>query len=441
MARARRRPRIPRPHPPGDRSEPARSTGRGRPDGYSGFDPTADSLHVGHLLQLCNLRRLQQAGHRPIAVAGGGDRSHRRPGREDRGAQPALAPNRSQANLEGIRPQLERFLDFGGPQGARSWSTTPTGCEPVTLFDFLRDVGKHFTVNQMVAKDSVRSRLERGPTGHLLHRVQLHAPAGRRLPPPVRRLRLPAPAGWQRPVGEHHHRHRAHPQGPPGDGLGPHHAAGAQGGRHQVRQDRVGDRLARRRGEPARTSSTSSSCAPRTRWSAPTYATSPSFPRAHPRARPDRRPSTRTGGRPSGRWPTRWSSSSTGRWQPPGPRRRRPPCSAARWPSSTRSPCSTCSPTCPPPRWSAPAGRWRPLGRPAGRDGPRSLQEPWPHDRRAGRGLRQRWARDRRRSGHRARRSPRRRLRGAAPGPERLPLRTFRLMGCPGKGTVHLGYA
>ena len=117
------------------------------------------------MLQLCNLRRLQQAGHRPIAVAGGGTGFIGDPGgrSEERNL---LSPEQLRANLEGIRPQLERFLDFSRTRhAARSWSTTPTGSCRMTLFDFLRDVGKHFTVNQMVAKDSVRSRLERAEAG------------------------------------------------------------------------------------------------------------------------------------------------------------------------------------------------------------------------------------------------------------------------------------
>ncbi len=130
---------------------------------YSGFDPTADSLHVGHMLQLCNLHRLQQAGHRPIAVTGGGTGFIGDPGGKSE-ERSLLSPEQLHANLEGIRPQLERFLDFSGPRGAllvdnAEWLV------PMTLFEFLRDVGKHFTVNQMVTKDSVRSRLDRAETG------------------------------------------------------------------------------------------------------------------------------------------------------------------------------------------------------------------------------------------------------------------------------------
>ncbi len=80
---------------------------------YSGFDPTADSLHVGHLLQVCNLRRLQLAGHRPIAVAGGGTGLVGDPGGKSE-ERSLLTHEQLRSNLEGIRGQLERFLDFSG---------------------------------------------------------------------------------------------------------------------------------------------------------------------------------------------------------------------------------------------------------------------------------------------------------------------------------------
>jgi len=131
--------------------------------GYSGFDPTADSLHVGHMLQLCNLSRLQRAGHRPIAVAGGATGLVGDPGGKNE-ERNLLSTEQVEANLEGVRPQLEQFLDFGGPKGAVLVNNAEW-LQPVSLFDFLRDVGKHFTVNQMVQKDSVRSRLEREGAG------------------------------------------------------------------------------------------------------------------------------------------------------------------------------------------------------------------------------------------------------------------------------------
>jgi tyrosyl-tRNA synthetase len=125
---------------------------------YTGFDPTADSLHVGSLLPILLLRRFQRAGHRPLALAGGGtgligDPSERATERS------LLTEAAARANVEGIRAQLGRFLDFEqGPNQAvlvdnLDWLGS------IGLIEFLRDTGKHFTVNAMVAKESVRSRM------------------------------------------------------------------------------------------------------------------------------------------------------------------------------------------------------------------------------------------------------------------------------------------
>jgi len=128
---------------------------------YCGFDPTADSLHVGNLIGLLTLRRFQLAGHRPISLAGGatgmvGDPS-------GKSAERNLLDDEGLAqNLEGIVPQLRQFLDFDdGPTGAklldnRAWTVG------VGVLDFLRDVGKHVTVNQMIAKESVKNRMTGG---------------------------------------------------------------------------------------------------------------------------------------------------------------------------------------------------------------------------------------------------------------------------------------
>jgi tyrosyl-tRNA synthetase len=133
---------------------------------YSGFDPTADSLHVGHLLQVCNLRRLQLAGHRPIALAGGGTGFIGDPGGKSE-ERSLLSEAALHANLDGIRGQLERFLDFTPNADESQALLVDNGdwLSPMSLFGFLREVGKHFTVNQMVAKESVRTRLERDGTG------------------------------------------------------------------------------------------------------------------------------------------------------------------------------------------------------------------------------------------------------------------------------------
>ena len=133
---------------------------------YAGFDPTADSLHIGHLLQLCTLRRLQLAGHRPIALAGGGTGMIGDPGGKSE-ERNLLSPDEIRANVEAVQPQLERFLDFEATAGASQALLLDNvdWLGPLTLLEFLRDIGKNFTVNQMIAKESVRSRLERPDQG------------------------------------------------------------------------------------------------------------------------------------------------------------------------------------------------------------------------------------------------------------------------------------
>jgi tyrosyl-tRNA synthetase len=139
---------------------------RGGVTAYIGFDPTARSLHVGNLVQLMTLRRLQQAGNRPIVVAGGGTGLIGDPGGRTDERQ-LLSEAQVASNIAAVREQLGRYLDFdesAGPTQAvlvdnATWLTT------LTLTDFLRDVGKHFTVNQMIAKESVRSRLDRADGG------------------------------------------------------------------------------------------------------------------------------------------------------------------------------------------------------------------------------------------------------------------------------------
>ncbi|MGA4643930.1 tyrosine--tRNA ligase [Limisphaera sp. 4302-co] len=126
---------------------------------YCGFDPTADSLHVGHLVPLLALRRFQQFGHHPIAVAGGatgciGDPSGKSTER------PLLTKEQIRANLESIRPQLERLLDFESRTNPARLLDNADWTASVTYLDFLRDIGKHFSINQMLTKESVRARLE-----------------------------------------------------------------------------------------------------------------------------------------------------------------------------------------------------------------------------------------------------------------------------------------
>jgi tyrosyl-tRNA synthetase len=125
---------------------------------YIGFDPTASSLHVGHLQQICLLRRCQEAGHRPIALIGGGTGMIGDPSGKSE-ERNLLTLDELDANRAGVARQLSHFLDFGGSAGAilsdnADWlGTTP-------LLEFLRDVGKVFSVNEMIRKESVRARLE-----------------------------------------------------------------------------------------------------------------------------------------------------------------------------------------------------------------------------------------------------------------------------------------
>ena len=126
---------------------------------YCGFDPTADSLHVGNLVPLLCLRRFQQAGHVPLALAGGatgmiGDPSGRSSERN------LLTPDVLKHNIASIKEQLARFLDFDAPDNAARLVDNFDWFGPISYLEFLRDVGKYFTVNAMVAKESVRARME-----------------------------------------------------------------------------------------------------------------------------------------------------------------------------------------------------------------------------------------------------------------------------------------
>jgi len=124
---------------------------------YVGIDATADSLHAGQLVGLMAVRRLQRAGHRPILLLGGGTTLVGDPSGKD-AERPLLAEGQIQANAAAIRTQLERFVDFGA-SGALLLNNADW-LRDLRLMDFLRDVGKHVTVNVMMGKESVRTRLE-----------------------------------------------------------------------------------------------------------------------------------------------------------------------------------------------------------------------------------------------------------------------------------------
>jgi tyrosyl-tRNA synthetase len=128
--------------------------------GYIGFDATAPSLHVGSLVQIMMLRRLQQAGHRPIVVMGGGTTKIGDPSGKDE-SRKLLTAEDIQANIASIRRIFERFLSFDdGPTGAILVDNADW-LDALDYIPFLRDVGPHFTINRMLTFDSVRLRLER----------------------------------------------------------------------------------------------------------------------------------------------------------------------------------------------------------------------------------------------------------------------------------------
>jgi tyrosyl-tRNA synthetase len=128
--------------------------------GYVGFDPTADSLHVGNLVPVMGLAWLQRSGGTPIVVVGGGTGMVGDPSGK-RGERPMLSQEQIDRNARSIRAQLERFLRFDGPNAARMRNNADW-LRPLRLLDFLRETGKFFTVNYMLQKESVKSRLESG---------------------------------------------------------------------------------------------------------------------------------------------------------------------------------------------------------------------------------------------------------------------------------------
>jgi tyrosyl-tRNA synthetase len=126
---------------------------------YSGFDPTASSLHVGHLLPILTLARFQRFGHAPIAVVGGGtgligDPSFKATERA------LLTIEQVEANVDGIRPQLARFLDFESAGAPARLVNNAEWLVRLGAIEFMRDVGKHFSVNAMMAKEAVKRRVE-----------------------------------------------------------------------------------------------------------------------------------------------------------------------------------------------------------------------------------------------------------------------------------------
>ena len=131
---------------------------------YCGFDPTADSLHVGNLVPLLALRRFQLLGHHPIAVAGGATGSIGDPSGKTQERQ-LLTREVLDANIAAVKEQLRRLLDFETKSNPARLVDNASWTAGVSYLDFLRDIGKHFSVNMMVAKESVRARMEDRESG------------------------------------------------------------------------------------------------------------------------------------------------------------------------------------------------------------------------------------------------------------------------------------
>jgi tyrosyl-tRNA synthetase len=144
----------------------------GRVTVYCGFDPTAPGLHIGNLVQLLTLRRLQQAGHRPIGLVGGatgliGDPS-------GKSAERVLNPTETVAEWVGhIRDEVSRFLDFDAGESSAMIVSNLDWTGPMPVLEFLRDVGKHFSVNRMLDRESVKARLEAGGISYTEFSYQL----------------------------------------------------------------------------------------------------------------------------------------------------------------------------------------------------------------------------------------------------------------------------
>jgi tyrosyl-tRNA synthetase len=127
---------------------------------YVGFDCTADSLHVGHLVSIMLLRWLQRTGHRPIALIGGGTTKVGDPSGKDESRQ-LLDESTIERNIQGIRRSLEPFLSFGGPPDEALLANNAEWLDELRYIEFLRRYGRHFTVNRMLTFESVKQRLER----------------------------------------------------------------------------------------------------------------------------------------------------------------------------------------------------------------------------------------------------------------------------------------
>ncbi len=216
---------------------------------YIGFDPTASSLHVGSLLTVMGLARLQRFGHTPIALVGGGTGMIGDPSGKSQERQ-LLSREQIEANVAGIKAQLSHFLDFepvGQCGPARQQRRLARVLRPARLPARHREVFHR----ELHAAEGVGEPASRERGRHLVHRVQLHAAPGARFSGAVRPLPLHAADGRQRSVGQHHGRHRSDSEAARRQGARPGLAADEDGDGREVREDRSGHDLARSRADLA----------------------------------------------------------------------------------------------------------------------------------------------------------------------------------------------
>ena len=201
---------------------------------YVGLDPTADSLHVGSLVPIIGAAWLQRYGHTPIVLVGGGTGMIGDPSGK-RSERPILPIEEIDRNAEAIRRQVGRFLDFAGAERtAARLRNNAEWLRALGLMEFLRDTGKHLTLGFMLQKESVRSRLETGISYTEFSYMVIQAYDFWHL---FRDRALRAADRRQRPVGQHHRRHRADRQTRRPAGLRPGVSADHQHLGQQVRKE------------------------------------------------------------------------------------------------------------------------------------------------------------------------------------------------------------
>ena len=230
---------------------------------YVGYDCTAPSLHVGSLLSIMMLSWLQKCGGKPIALMGGGTTRVGDPSGKDETRQ-LRSIDEIEKNKNGMKQVFAKFLKFGDGRTDALMVDNAEWLAPLNYIEFLRDVGRHFSVNRMLTMDSAKLRLDREQELSFIefNYMLLQAYDYRRAGAP---LRLQSADGRLRPVGQHRHRHRSRPpHGPQGTAIGVDLSAADDRIRRQDGQDRGRRRLAQRANSSPPTTTGSSGATPRT---------------------------------------------------------------------------------------------------------------------------------------------------------------------------------